>query len=837
LKMHLVVLTKSPMHKEINGVLTAGVCVVAFCPETGRLFRLIQEPDGSPLNGKCVRQFSVMDEIEAEISREYPAPPQTENVLIPAEGITRIGRSSLNIRAIEQMYIAGLSEKFMDHPDAVLDCVAEYDHSVEILRAEDIRFIWYQGTKRPQACFRIGNRRYMNYRVTDPVMELREPAACYREQEMDAADLVISIPNIPFAKDGKYYKFVAAVYPAITNRTETADAGTPEQILKEYYGYDSFRPGQRDVIENLMAGRDCLCVMPTGQGKSLCYQIPAMLLRGTALVISPLISLMKDQTEALVRAGIPAACLYGQMDAGQQSEVLKNIAAGKYKLVYTTPERLSLPRFQQYCATIRLSLIAVDEAHCVSQWGPNFRYEYLKINDFISQLPGRPVVGAFTATATEKVAQDICYRLQLRDPFSVRAGFDRPNLYFGVVYAAEKLSWLRAYLSARGPKSGIVYCSTRSTVERVYESLAREGYPVSYYHAGLSSAEREKNQDDFSFDRKPVMIATNAFGMGIDKPNVSFVIHYNIPKSMEAYYQEAGRAGRDGEAADCILLYSPSDLITNRRLIDNDIPSPDLTPEEAAQVRQSDLLRLNQMAEYAEGTGCLRSRILNYFGDKSAPSFCGNCSDCKHEYEIIDAREEAKMILSCVARTGQRYGKDFIAHILKGKATERHLRLGMDQQTTWGLMNRCTLHEINRMITELISREYLFVPVSDYPILQLTGKSREMLFGDQPFLIRKINSFSGKKKKQRAADTSLPAEMDNVLYEKLRARRNETAAEEGIPPYIILDNKTLMEIASVRPVTEEEFLRVKGIGRIKSARYASLFIPIVKEYVNRQSEK
>lgn len=840
MKKRLIVLTKSPMHKEINGEMTTGVCVVAFSPEDGSLVRLTQEPNGAPLNGKCVRRFSVMDEIKTEINLEKPDPPQNENVLIPPEGIHRLGRSNIDISEIEKEYRPGCSARFMDNPHSVLDSVTSFDHSVEIVQAKKLTFVWEKGKRRPKASFMVGAIRHMYYRVTDPELELSKPAEDKLKKTFDEAYLIVSIPNVPFAKDGKYYKFVASIFPVISratenkettnDKTETETNRTPEQALSEYFGYDSFRPGQYEVINQLMTGRDCICVMPTGQGKSICYQIPAMLLQGITMVISPLIALMKDQVAALVRAGIPAAYLNSTLNLSQQAKVLNNIANGKYKLVYVAPERLSMSDFQKFCSNIHISLIAVDEAHCVSQWGPNFRYDYLYIQQFIKCLRERPVVGAFTATATQKVSADIIQRLGLWNPFSIRTGFDRPNLFFGVYQPADKRTWISRYLQEHKGKSGIIYCATRKATEQLYDFLIKEGYRASCYHAGLSVEVRTKNQEDFLFDRTPVMTATNAFGLGIDKPNVLFIIHYNIPKSIEAYYQEAGRAGRDGTKADCIVLYSRQDLVTNRRLIEMEEPSPDLTMEEAELIRKQDLQRLNQMAEYAEGTDCLRAFILRYFGETTVPHVCGNCSNCKGDFELLDIRKEAQMILSCVTRTGQRFGRDFIAHILKGKATERHKALGMEKQTTWGLMNEYTISDINRMITALISKEYLVSYGRDYPVLKLTDKSRDLLFSDQPFMIRKINIQKSKRKRTVAVQK----EADNRLYELLRARRNEEAEKEKVPPYVILDNKTLMEISAIQPKTEEEFLQIRGIGKVRTERYASIFLPIVRRYIEEQ---
>lgn len=822
---HLVVLTKSSMHKRIGGEMTFGACVVVFCPESRKLLRLTQEPSGGPLNGMCLRQVQVMDEIEAEITAETPASPQNENVLIPPEGIRKTGRSSLTIGEIRELYLPGRSGRFMDEPRSFLDTVEPFDHSVEIVRAERITLVWEPGKRRPKAFFTAGHQRHLYYRVTDPGYELDEPADEWREEVLTCADLVISIPNIPFEKDGKYYKFIAAVFPDFSLDDGRGSAQAPEEILAQYFGFLSFRPGQREVIDALLSGRDSLCVMPTGQGKSVCYQVPAMLLPGVTLVISPLISLMKDQVAAQIRMGIPAAYLNSTLSPSAQKRLMRDVAAGKYKLVYVSPEKLSQEIFLQFCRTIRLSLIAIDEAHCVSQWGPNFRYEYLNIRRFVENLPVRPVLGAFTATATPRVEEDICRRLGLVRPFSVRTGFDRPNLFFGVVQTNDRRGWVRQYLDAHPGKSGIIYCATRKETENLYHHLAGEGYEVGYYHAGLEPEERTLQQEAFSFDRKPVMIATNAFGMGIDKPNVSFVIHYNIPKCMESYYQEAGRAGRDGTEAECILLYSKYDLITNRKLIEMNIPSPDLTREEADRIRKGDLYRLKQMTEYAEGQMCLRSFILQYFGDKECPHECGNCSNCRGKSSRMDVQTETKMILSCVARTGQQYGKDFIAHILKGKGTARHTRLGMEKQSTWGLMKKYTLREINMIIDALIIQGYLVYSGGNYPVLMLTEKSREALFGNQPILIRKIDIIRKNPKRQEAARA--PEGPDQELYELLRKRRNDAAEEEGIPPYVILDNKTLMQIAILRPQNEEEFMQVKGIGKVKTERYASLFIPII----------
>lgn len=439
-------------------------------------------------------------------------------------------------------------------------------------------------------------------------------------------------------------------------------------VLKEYFGHDSFREGQDRITDSLLGGRDVLGIMPTGAGKSICYQVPALMFDGITIVVSPLISLMKDQVSALVQSGVAAAYINSSLTHAQYLKVLQNTESGKYKIIYVAPERLCAPAFLGICRNLNISMVAVDEAHCVSQWGQDFRPSYLKIPDFIDALNSRPVVGAFTATATGAVRDDIKTLLRLVSPLVVTTGFDRPNLFFSVMQPKNKSIELMKLIKERKNESGIVYCSTRKAVEEVCELLQKNGFAATRYHAGLDENECRRNQDDFVYDRAAIMVATNAFGMGIDKSNVSFVIHYNMPKNMESYYQEAGRAGRDSRSADCILLYSAKDVRTNQFLINNSEPNPDLTEDEQEEVRRRDRERLKQMTFYCTTHKCLRKFILEYFGDKG-PERCEKCSNCLSNHENTDITVDAQKIMSCVARTGQRYGKKVICDVLGAKTS------------------------------------------------------------------------------------------------------------------------------------------------------------------------
>ena len=506
---------------------------------------------------------------------------------------------------------------------------------------------------------------------------------------------------------------------------------TAQEILKQYFGYDSFRPGQDELVQAILSGRDTLGIMPTGAGKSICYQVPALALPGLTLVVSPLISLMKDQVGALNEAGVPAACINSAMSFEEMRDALYFAGRGQYKLLYVAPERLTAPFFLDFARRVPISMVTVDEAHCISQWGQDFRPSYLKILDFLAALPQRPLVSAFTATATAEVRDDIIRALGLEEPFVITTGFDRPNLYFAVEKPSSKPSALLAHLMQRRDKSGIVYCSTRKTVEEVCDMLLSRGLPATRYHAGLDPEERLANQDDFLYDRKTVMVATNAFGMGIDKSNVSFVIHYNMPKNMESYYQEAGRAGRDGEAADCILLYNGQDVRTAEFLIEHSHENEDESMDEKTrrQLIERDMERLKQMTFYATTTDCLRRYILNYFGEK-APLCCGHCGNCDTNFEEVDATMDARKILSCVYRLDERrlhFGKTVVAAVLTGSKSEQINRFHLDTLSTYGIMHEQTAVRVRQLIDVLLERGLLTADPERYNALFLTQTGNALM--------------------------------------------------------------------------------------------------------------
>ncbi len=626
------------------------------------------------------------------------------------------------------------------------------------------------------------------------------------------------------------------------------------EALKTYFGHSSFRPGQEAVMDSLLSGQDVMAVMPTGAGKSACYQIPALITEGVTLVISPLISLMKDQVNALCQSGVPAAFVNSSLTAAQYDRVCHQMANGAYRLVYVAPERLDVPAFLELCQGLTIPFIAVDEAHCVSQWGQDFRPGYLHIADFINALPTRPTVGAFTATATDRVKADIIRLLELRAPFTLTTGFDRPNLWFGVKHARpkQKPAVLAEFLREHEGQSGIVYCSTRAGVEEVCESLCADGFDATAYHAGMNDEARRQSQDDFLYDRKTVMVATNAFGMGIDKSNVSYVVHYNMPKSMEAYYQEAGRAGRDGTAADCLMLYTPGDFQTARFLIENGDRNPDLDDETLAAHHARELERLRHMAGYATTTGCLRRYILSYFGeDEDAPD-CGNCGNCRDGMEILDITTEAQMLLSCIARTGQRLGQSLIGQILRGSRSQRILEMGLDQQTTYGLMKQYNAAFIKHLIAHLVSIDAIRVEGEEYPVLTLGPAAADILYKRAPVEMKlraDLDRESKSAKKQReqeerlaaraakAGKASRPASAagtaDADLYRALAALRTELATAQRIPPYYIFSNATLEDMCRRLPRTPEEFLEVSGVGQSKLEKYGEVFLGCILYYLDR----
>ena len=563
-------------------------------------------------------------------------------------------------------------------------------------------------------------------------------------------------------------------------------------VLKDYFGHDSFRDGQEQIVDALLDGRDALCIMPTGAGKSMCYQIPALLFDGVTIVVSPLISLMKDQVGSLVQSGVPAAYINSSLSYPQFLRVLSNVEHGKYKIIYVAPERLLTDGFLDTCKKIKISMVAVDEAHCVSQWGQDFRPSYLKIISFVESLANRPIVGAFTATATNDVKEDIKKILRLENPFEITTGFDRPNLFFGVIKSSSKDEKLIDLIRERGDRSGIVYCATRKNVESVCELLCDNGFSAARYHAGLDEYERRKNQEDFVFDRKNIMVATNAFGMGIDKSNVTYVIHYNMPKNIESYYQEAGRAGRDGGEADCILLYSPKDVRLNRFMIENSEGNDELTIEENEQIRERDFERLKYMTFYSTTNDCLRGFILRYFGGEKK-AYCGKCSNCLSVHKLVDVTIDAQKIMSCIARTGQRYGKPVICDVLKGSKSEKILKAELNNQSTYGIMKEVTARHIFGTIDFLAEKEYISSD-NETEVLKLLPKSRDVLFGRERLVMKKVEN------SEKVVKTHRPeVPVNSELLDALKALRKSIASKKSVPAYVIFTDATCLLYTSPSP--------------------------------------
>ncbi|MCI9576231.1 MAG: DNA helicase RecQ [Clostridiales bacterium] len=597
------------------------------------------------------------------------------------------------------------------------------------------------------------------------------------------------------------------------------------EALNEYFGYTEFRDGQKTMIQALLAGQDALGIMPTGAGKSLCFQIPALLFPGITLVVSPLISLMNDQVRALLQSGVAAAYLNRSLTERQYLKALQNARAGKYKIIYVSPERLTTEGFQAFAQSAEISMVAVDEAHCVSQWGQDFRPSYLQVPDFIRSLPQRPVVSAFTATATQTVKEDIIRILELQSPVETTTGFDRKNLYYEVQRPADKQTALLNLVSRYEDTSGIVYCSTRKKVEEVCDLLQRSGHLATRYHAGLSEEERRQNQEDFLFDRQTVMVATNAFGMGIDKSNVHYVIHYNMPKDMESYYQEAGRAGRDGQPADCILLYHGQDVVTNQFLIEHAQENERLDEETQRQVQQKDRERLRKMTFYCHTQDCLRKYILAYFGERHA-GFCGNCYNCGDHFERVNITVDAQMILSCVKRTGERFGLSTIVDVLRGAKNEKIFRLGLDKQSTYGLLRQVPEPRLRASVRCLIEKQYLHVSDGDYPVLSLGKNSKQALLGNEPVWLR----MEKETKKEPAAKPREMVAVNPGLFQKLRALRGELARKQSVPAYVVFTDASLQEMCRSLPKTEGEFLRIPGVGQKKWEKYGAFFLQAIQEY-------
>lgn len=594
-------------------------------------------------------------------------------------------------------------------------------------------------------------------------------------------------------------------------------------VLKDYFGHDSFRDGQEQIVDALLDGRDALCIMPTGAGKSMCYQIPALLFDGVTIVVSPLISLMKDQVGSLVQSGVPAAYINSSLSYPQFLRVLSNVEHGKYKIIYVAPERLLTDGFLDTCKKIKISMVAVDEAHCVSQWGQDFRPSYLKIISFVESLANRPIVGAFTATATNDVKEDIKKILRLENPFEITTGFDRPNLFFGVIKSSSKDEKLIDLIRERGDRSGIVYCATRKNVESVCELLCDNGFSAARYHAGLDEYERRKNQEDFVFDRKNIMVATNAFGMGIDKSNVTYVIHYNMPKNIESYYQEAGRAGRDGGEADCILLYSPKDVRLNRFMIENSEGNDELTIEENEQIRERDFERLKYMTFYSTTNDCLRGFILRYFGGEKKV-YCGKCSNCLSVHKLVDVTIDAQKIMSCIARTGQRYGKTVICDVLKGSKSEKILKAELNNQSTYGIMKEVTARHIFGTIDFLAEKEYISSD-NETEVLKLLPKSRDVLFGRERLVMKKVENSEKVVKTHRP---EVPVNSD--LLDALKALRKGIASKKSVPAYVIFTDATLIDMCKKCPETPDEMLEVSGVGRTKLDKFGKQFLEEIAKF-------
>ena len=605
---------------------------------------------------------------------------------------------------------------------------------------------------------------------------------------------------------------------------------TPKEALKAVFGYDSFRPGQEAVINAILDGRDILAVMPTGAGKSLCYQVPAMLFSGITLVISPLISLMQDQVKALNEAGVNAAFINSSLSEKELNDTFKNAYKGHYKIIYVAPERLMSEGFISFAKSVEISMVTVDEAHCISQWGQDFRPSYMDIAEFINILDKRPIISAFTATATQNVREDIICSLGLNDPYFLVTGFDRENLFFQVDKPQNKERFILDFIGRHRGESGIIYCATRKNVDSLYTLLRKQHISVGKYHAGMSNEERKQMQNDFVFDYTSIVIATNAFGMGIDKSNVRFVIHYNMPSSMENYYQEAGRAGRDGLNSECILLFSPQDIIINRFLLEHKDFS-DVDPIDAMTIRERDIKRLQIMEGYCYTTECLRNYILKYFGeDPKKP--CDDCGNCLRQFETLDMTDEAKKIINCIYESRGRYGKNIIMDTVLGAKTARLTEIGATEYKSYGVLESSNKNLLRRLIEELLLEGY--IDTGEYQVLKLGDISR-LKNTETKVLVKitdedKITKRKEKTKSNKKGIDSLTSK-GFKLFDKLKELRLEIARAEKIPPYIVFNDKTLIDMCAKMPATKSDMLNVSGVGENKYGKYGERFITVIKEYV------
>ena len=605
---------------------------------------------------------------------------------------------------------------------------------------------------------------------------------------------------------------------------------TPKEALKAVFGYDSFRPGQEAVINAILDGRDILAVMPTGAGKSLCYQVPAMLFSGITLVISPLISLMQDQVKALNEAGVNAAFINSSLSEKELNDTFKNAYKGHYKIIYVAPERLMSEGFISFAKSVEISMVTVDEAHCISQWGQDFRPSYMDIAEFINILDKRPIISAFTATATQNVREDIICSLGLNNPYFLVTGFDRENLFFQVDKPQNKERFILDFIERHRGESGIIYCATRKNVDSLYTLLRKQHISVGKYHAGMSNEERKQMQNDFVFDYTSIVIATNAFGMGIDKSNVRFVIHYNMPSSMENYYQEAGRAGRDGLNSECILLFSPQDIIINRFLLEHKDFS-DIDPIDAMTIRERDIKRLQIMEGYCYTTECLRNYILKYFGeDPKKP--CDDCGNCLRQFETLDMTDEAKKIINCIYESRGRYGKNIIMDTVLGAKTARLTEIGATEYKSYGVLESSNKNLLRRLIEELLLEGY--IATGEYQVLKLGDISR--LKNTETKVLVKITD-EDKMAKRKEKPKKNKKGMDSLtsagfkLFDKLKELRLEIARAEKIPPYIVFNDKTLIDMCAKMPATKSDMLNVSGVGENKYGKYGERFIAVIKEYV------
>ena len=645
----------------------------------------------------------------------------------------------------------------------------------------------------------------------------------------------------------------------MTQAVDSADSVDPRALeaLNRYFGYDSFRPGQSGIVSAILTGHDVLGVMPTGAGKSICYQIPAAILPGVAIVISPLISLMRDQVDALNDVGLPAAFINTTQTPDEQDLVFAQALSGQIKLLYVAPERLETERFRNFAVRVPISLVAVDEAHCVSQWGQDFRSSYLGIGEFIAGLPTRPTVAAFTATATERVRRDIVSILGLHTPSITVTGFDRPNLYFDVISMPrkDKASWVASYIASHPDESGIVYCATRKETEALAESLnsavaelrAAGGADVSdigtiavAYHGGMSADAREKAQRDFVTDHVPVVVATNAFGMGIDKSNVRFVIHHNMPESIEAYYQEAGRAGRDGEPSRCTLLWNESDIVTRRRLLDSDYENERLTPEEQEAVRASKRRLLDAMVGYCRTTDCLHAYMTRYFGEtagaaaKTDGKCVGGCANCEHTFETIDVTDIARAVSRCVHDVNQHVGSGKIVKVLRGSKAQNLSYLNPESLPSFGMLDEVPEARIRDVLSQMATDGFLTIAEGRLPIVGFGPRAAETVAPEFHYDIKKIKRADARAR--RTPDVSTPAvgsyvpdDGDEALFQKLRALRLDIARELGKPPYIVFSDKTLRDMVRVKPITDDQFLAVNGVGESKLKQYGERFMAAIRE--------